>query len=79
MTLQANGDGFTVTVSDDGRGFDLTAPSRKGNSRFGLRSVNERLQLFGGHSDIDSQPGLGTQVALFLPHRQSTAAHAIEG
>ena len=79
VTLQANGDGFTVTVSDDGRGFDLTALSRKGNSRFGLRSVNERLQLFGGHSDIDSQPGLGTRVALFLPHRQSTGAHAIEG
>jgi PAS domain S-box-containing protein len=73
VTLQAQVDGLTVTVSDHGLGFDLTALAAKEKSHFGLHSVHERLQLFGGRATIDSQPGTGTRVTLFLPHGQPAA------
>jgi PAS domain S-box-containing protein len=73
VTLQAQVDGLTVTVSDHGLGFDRAALAGKEKSHFGLHSVHERLQLFGGRATIDSQPGIGTRVTLFLPHGQPTA------
>jgi PAS domain S-box-containing protein len=71
VTLQAKEDGFAVTVSDQGRGFDPAQLTSRRNGHFGLHSVNERLRLFGGRADIDSKPGAGTRVTLFLPHISS--------
>jgi two-component sensor histidine kinase len=51
----------TVTVTDDGVGFDPTAPS----DRLGVRvSIIERVQAVGGTVTIDSAPGRGTTVTL---------------
>ena len=54
--------GVTVTVSDDGIGFD---PARVGPSSTGLRnSIRTRLSDAGGHADILSAPGQGTSLVL---------------
>jgi signal transduction histidine kinase len=54
--------GVTVTVSDDGIGFD---PARVGPASTGLRnSVQARLSDVGGRAEIISTPGHGTSVVL---------------
>lgn len=67
VTLRAAHDGITVTVCDAGSGFDVGAAlAQKGG--FGLRGAHERLALFGGWAKISSEPGVGTEVRLFLPY-----------
>lgn len=51
-------DTVTLTVRDDGTGFD-PEPARAG---FGLRSMRERVELLGGEFTIASAPGRGTEV-----------------
>ncbi|HHX64080.1 MAG TPA: response regulator [Chloroflexi bacterium] len=51
-----------ITVQDDGAGFDPESPGRE--ETFGLFSVRERLQLYGGSMQVVSAPGEGTCVTL---------------
>ncbi|MFT7867480.1 MULTISPECIES: sensor histidine kinase [Amycolatopsis] len=54
--------GVTLTVSDDGAGFDL---AKVPASRRGVRgSVVERMRAAGGTAEITSRPGAGTTVTL---------------
>jgi signal transduction histidine kinase len=74
------GEEFVLRVEDNGVGFDsskLTDEERVDSGGFGLYSIRERLNLFGGKVTIASQPGHGTQVVLALPQHMaldSTAA-----
>jgi two-component system, chemotaxis family, CheB/CheR fusion protein len=67
VTLREAEDGIVLAVSDEGKGFDVPAVLAEDNGGFGLYNVRERLGLFGGAVDIDSKPGDGTRVSLFLP------------
>ena len=49
----------TLTVADDGRGFEL---DDVGNGRFGLVGLNERVKLLNGRFHIESTPGQGTRI-----------------
>jgi len=53
-----------IEVEDSGTGFDIT---KVPEDRFGLRGIQERARLFGGHATIDSAPGQGTRVHAVLP------------
>jgi signal transduction histidine kinase len=58
-----------VIVEDNGVGFapdKLSAPAGKIEG-FGLFSIRERLNYFGGHMEIDSIPGQVTRVILTIP------------
>jgi signal transduction histidine kinase len=68
LLLQTEEGGFSVTVSDQGQGFDVAEILANARSGFGLPSMHERLQLFDGRAEIDSKPGGGARVTLFLPH-----------
>ena len=57
----------TLSVADDGRGFD---PSRGSGGGFGLQSMRERLVKLGGHINVKSAPGKGTKVEGFCPLRK---------
>ena len=48
-----------LSVSDDGRGFDL---ARVPAERLGLGIIRERTQAIGASLEIDSQPGAGTRI-----------------
>lgn len=52
-----------IVVTDDGHGFDTAAP-REG---MGLANLRNRLEKVGGECSIQSQPGNGTCVTMFLP------------
>jgi len=59
----AHDDGWlTMTIADDGRGFDVTALTVEGH--YGLRGMRERTRMIGGTLKIESQPGQGTAVRL---------------
>lgn len=51
----------TLTVTDDGHGFDPAATSSTG-----LRSLTERLARIGGRLDVTSTPGTGTSLTAVL-------------
>lgn len=52
-----------ITVSDDGRGFDVDAA----HEGFGLMGMRERVGLAGGEIDLRSTPGEGTRIEISLP------------
>jgi signal transduction histidine kinase len=60
----ANG-AVTLSVRDNGRGFNLDAPRKP--SSFGLRGLRERVSLLGGEVSIESQPGRGTALRVQIP------------
>jgi signal transduction histidine kinase len=62
--LRGESEGLTLTVSDDGVGFDLDEAWGKG---LGLISMGERLEAVGGTFRISSQPAQGTRVNVFVP------------
>ena len=68
--LRSDADGVTVTVSDDGRGFD---PEHTGTIRHGVSgSIIARMRDAGGEARIDSSPGAGTTVTLSWSARTAT-------
>ena len=69
--LRSDADGVTITVSDDGRGFD---PERAPISRHGVSgSIIARMRDAQGQALIDSSPGAGTTVTLSWNPRTTTA------
>jgi two-component system, NarL family, sensor histidine kinase UhpB len=60
---------LTLTVRDDGRGIDPTAPLG-----FGIRGMQERVQALGGSYKVESAPGRGTCVRIAIPIPVSTLA-----
>lgn len=53
-----------LTVTDDGRGFDVTAPDLRSpdNGHHGLTTMAERMQRLGAELEVSSTPGTGTRV-----------------
>lgn len=60
-------DTCTLSVIDNGRGFDLTAVQQQSNGHLGLLGMQERAQSLGGYLHIEARPGAGTTVALSVP------------
>ena len=62
-----------LAVSDDGRGFEpervLAREVDVGveGGHFGLRGIQDRVEMLGGRFTIDSAPGRGTELAVTLP------------
>jgi PAS domain S-box-containing protein len=59
--------GVSVTVRDDGGGFDVAAVAEPRPGHLGLSTMVERAKLAGGHCRIDSTPGSGTTIDIWLP------------
>jgi len=61
-------DGVSITVIDDGQGFepDLNRPGKR--ISWGLRNMEERANLLGGNLKIKSHPGSGTSVEAYIPY-----------
>ena len=65
IDLIATTDELTLSISDDGVGFDLEQSRLKGG--LGLISMRERMHLIGGELEISSSPGKGTQIRAHAP------------
>lgn len=68
--LEVDAEGLSMEIADDGQGFEATtAPTDLAQrGHFGLMGIQERVQLLGGRLVIESTPGLGTRVRIWLPH-----------
>jgi signal transduction histidine kinase len=73
LRLVGEGDRLTMTIVDDGVGFDLDDAWRRG---LGLVSIGERLESIDGTFDIQSRPGSGTRLSISVPFRATRPADA---
>ena len=64
--LHTNGGQVTLTVSDDGAGFDPATAG--GSTSYGLSGMHERASLLGATLHVRSRPGEGTTITLELPN-----------
>ena len=63
VSLVYNPDTVTLTVEDNGRGFN--ANHKAGG--MGLRIINERAESIGGQACVESEPGKGTKILITAP------------
>jgi signal transduction histidine kinase len=61
VSLTEDAAGFSLLVEDDGRGFDTR------QSGLGLQFVRERAEAIGGGCRVESEPGRGTNVRVWVP------------
>jgi signal transduction histidine kinase len=76
VAVKISTEGIAVTVTDDGRGFDVAA-ARKG-SRHGLPGMRERVRIHHGTLDIRTAPGAGTTIEAWLPVAGTPAAPLVK-
>jgi signal transduction histidine kinase len=68
VTLSRTGDRICLEISDNGQGFDTSAPPRhEPHSGLGLVGMRERVALVRGELLIESEPGHGTRIMVRLP------------
>jgi PAS domain S-box-containing protein len=65
VQLRGDANGVTLRVEDSGDGFDVNEARKKGG--LGLISMEERVRLVNGRFSIESRPGSGTIVEVFVP------------
>lgn len=65
VSLADDSDAVTLTVTDDGVGFDPSVVA--GPTSFGLAGIHERASLLGATLLVRSAPGKGTTIAVRLP------------
>ena len=56
---------FQITIADDGKGFDVDEARQR--SGLGLRNMEQRARLHGGHINIKTAPGEGTTLTVTIP------------
>ena len=67
--LRRLGDRVVMTVADDGDGFEAPddLDSLAGVGSFGLAGMRERARLAGGELSVESEPGDGTVISVWVP------------
>jgi signal transduction histidine kinase len=61
-----NGRGVVLSVDDEGSGFDIEQVVRSTHRGFGLASMRQRAESFGGRFTITTAPGAGTRIEVEL-------------
>ena len=64
IRLVSTPEAVSLSVRDDGRGFD---PAGVGEDRHGLVGMGERVEMLGGRIEVSSRPGEGTGVEVTVP------------
>ncbi len=73
VSVERRGVSIALTVSDDGRGFEpqrvLAREEDVGveGGHFGLRGIQDRVEMLGGTFTLESAPGRGTSLTVALP------------
>jgi signal transduction histidine kinase len=66
--LRRLGARVVLTVADDGAGFDVPDDlDQLAGGSFGLRGMRERAKLVGGDLSVESEPGDGTVISVWVP------------
>jgi two-component system NarL family sensor kinase len=65
IVLIKDDEGVSVTIEDNGKGFDKTKTNLK--TGIGISNIYSRVEFLKGTVDIDSAPGKGTLIAIYIP------------
>ena len=68
---------FSVCVEDDGHGFDPEATESGSQSGFGLFSIRERLDYWGGCLNLTTSPGHGCKAVIKVPLHQKGVTEVV--
>ena len=68
FSLVARSEGLVLAMEDNGRGF---LPNDIPSGHYGLIGINERVHLLGGQFDLQSSPGSGTRIRIWIPLEES--------
>ncbi|MBN1560187.1 hypothetical protein JW998_08050 [candidate division KSB1 bacterium] len=69
MKLHHNGDGVSLSIHDNGKGFDLQSVLKSRKKGFGLINMKERIELIGGTLTLQTAPNKGTKIDVNVPSR----------
>ncbi len=72
VVLQRDTEEISLSVEDDGQGFDpsILRSSANGLTHMGLLGMRERLQMLGGRLDVDLQPSRGVHLIAHIPWKE---------
>lgn len=65
IQLSIDNDSVRVSVDDNGKGLPGDETSSDGN--LGIKLIKDRVEMLGGHTDIDSVENQGTRVSIEMP------------
>jgi signal transduction histidine kinase len=66
VSVAQEGEGWRITVADDGVGFD-PGQAETDAEGYGLQTMRERVEALKGEFAIESRPGEGTRIRVFVP------------
>jgi signal transduction histidine kinase len=67
--MHDTGDRVSVTVKDNGIGFDVEELPRLRDGHFGIEGMRQRVQRMGGVLVIKSERSVGTEIRADIPVR----------
>ena len=69
VALRHNAETVSLSVEDDGQGFDEQARLSVSGwpTGIGLLGMQERLKSLSGRLEIESRPGQGTRLVAYIP------------
>ena len=70
VDLTLNDSEISLSITDDGRGFDVIQPGH--NAGLGILSMEERARMVGGRFSIDSHIGSGTRIEVVVPGKEAS-------
>jgi two-component system nitrate/nitrite sensor histidine kinase NarX len=70
--------GTTLTIQDDGVGFDPSTISGSMDGGFGLASMRERVEQIGGRLDVHTAPNEGTSIVVRLDAEDTVGTPSAE-
>ncbi len=69
VNIGKTGDGLDVTITDNGKGFDIESVRSNGKG-LGLLDISERVKILNGTLKIESDIGGGTTISVSIPADQ---------
>jgi signal transduction histidine kinase len=69
VSVRREKNNIRISIQDDGIGFDFSKVQFSVNNLngFGLFSIGERMEHFGGNFDVKSKSGKGARITLIMP------------
>ncbi len=78
VTVECQGNEIKMTISDNGKGFELPdqLSDFAGRGKLGLTGMAERARLIGGELEVSSQVGKGTKITVKAPTKLYTESNS---
>jgi len=74
LNFGVDGSELKISLEDDGVGFD----SKRVKKGIGHKNINSRLSKIGGRWELESTPGEGTKILIFIPYVKGSDAPVLK-